>query len=240
MQIQWQSAPTIEAIRDFLQTHSRIHVWKFSLAITSELQEIFLKSFSEDEYVKADRFRYERDRNRFIAARGYMRQILGLYTNHAAGDLVFDYNPQGKPSLRGLTLEFNLSHSGDLGLLAIANDRIVGIDLEEIHPVSDLEKLAARFFTPGEHQRIMKTKGEERVQTFFRTWTCKEAYLKATGVGISKLKSLEIAIQPQQPASFINPQTWDVQEIVPETNFVGAIAAPDLDWRCEFFNSDYI
>jgi 4'-phosphopantetheinyl transferase len=236
MQVQWQSPPTVEVIRDFLQSYGRIHVWRFSLVISSELYETFRQSFSDDEQVKADRFRYARDRDRFVAARGYMRQILGLYTNQAASDLVFDYNPQGKPALRGLTLEFNLSHSEDLGLLAIANDRIVGIDLEAIHPVGDLEKIAARFFTAGEHQRIMKTQGDARVHAFFRTWTCKEAYLKATGVGISKLKSLEISIQPNQAASFINPQSWDVQEIVPASNFVGAIAAPDLDWRCDFFS----
>ncbi|NJN48569.1 MAG: 4'-phosphopantetheinyl transferase superfamily protein [Alkalinema sp. RL_2_19] len=69
---------------------------------------------------------------------------------------------------------------------------------------------------------------------FFRTWTCKEAYLKATGDGLRRLKGLEVAVKPQQGAQFVNPQDWDLQEIQPGEGFVGAIAAPGFDWRVTF------
>jgi 4'-phosphopantetheinyl transferase len=119
-------------------------------------------------------------------------------------------------------LEFNLSHTSNLALLAISIDRPVGIDLEEVRPMENLTKLAARFFTVEEHQNILTADEAGRTELFFRIWTGKEAYLKAIGVGLGGLQSI---MRPD----------WDVREITPAAGFVGAIAAPGKDWQVAFY-----
>jgi 4'-phosphopantetheinyl transferase len=228
--IAWQTAPIELALEP-----GTIDVWRIPLG---DVDQSLRSLLSEDEQLRADRFRYDRDRNRFIMARANMRRILGKYLNRPPASLEFTYGHHGKPNIVGL--EFNISHSADLALLAVCGDRIVGIDIEHIHPMNDLEKLTERFFTAGEHQRIIQVPTDDRevndrTIAFFRTWTCKESYLKATGEGIGKLKDLEIFLKPNQAAYFVNPQDWDVAEIVPEAGFVGAIVAPGVDWQTQFW-----
>jgi 4'-phosphopantetheinyl transferase len=125
-----------------------------------------------------------------------------------------------------------------LALLAVTGDRPVGIDLEQIHPITDLEKLTARFFSAGEHQRLLRLPETQRLPNFFRCWTCKEAYLKATGEGLGQLHRPEVYIQPQQAAYFVNPADWQVQELEVAEGFVGAIAAPGQGWTTRLWQYD--
>jgi 4'-phosphopantetheinyl transferase len=224
---QWQVPPALLELAP-----SQIHVWRLpleqSIANTTLL--------SADEQVRADQFRNERDRRCFVVARCGLRQILGRYLGRDARALEFTYGAYGKPLLANCGLEFNLAHSGDLALVAVATDRPVGVDLERIKPIADLERLAERFFTAGEHQRIIELPPEQRSSAFFRTWTCKEAYLKATGDGLRKLKGLEVVVSLQQMAQLVHPQAWDLQELKPGDGFVAAIAAPGFDWQVDFFD----
>jgi 4'-phosphopantetheinyl transferase len=222
----WRSPPPRLTV-----DRGEVHLWRWRLdralpAITG---------LSSDEQLRADRFRFDRDRQSFIAARSGMRRILGRYLDQDAAAIEFAYGAHGKPFLAHGTIAFNLSHSGDWALLAVAVDRAVGVDIERIKPVAELEKLTARFFAPGEHQRIMVLDQADRLNAFFRTWTCKEAYLKATGDGLGQLKSLEVVVQPQLPARLLRPIGWDLLELVPAIGYVGAIAAPGSDWRVSFF-----
>jgi 4'-phosphopantetheinyl transferase len=235
MRVEWQTNFDASLLSQFIQTDGLIHVWRIDLDVDSSVYSVLTQLLSIDEQARASRFRYDRDRDRFVVARASMRRLLSRYCNQSPSRLQFCYGSHGKPSLGASKLEFNLSHTEDLAVLAIAHDRPVGIDIERIHPMEDLEKIAGRFFVAGEHQRIMQVENADRPRVFFRTWTCKEAYLKATGAGLGKLKSLEVAINPEQAAYCINPQDWDLQEIVPAAGFVGAIAAPGIDWRTQFW-----
>jgi 4'-phosphopantetheinyl transferase len=221
----WQPADSASKLQPGL-----IHVWRWRLDRPSDRAMLVA-----DEQVRADRFRYEHDRQGFVAARCGMRELLGRYLDREPGAIEFTYGAHGKPLLADNALMFNLSHSGEWAMLGIAIDRPIGVDLEQIKPMENVEKLTARFFTPGEHQRLLKTSKSDRTGMFFRTWTCKEAYLKATGEGLGKLKGLEIALGENQAAQFVNPQTWDIQELLPAAGYVGAIAAPDFDWRAVYF-----
>jgi 4'-phosphopantetheinyl transferase len=191
---------------------------------------MFGEILSPDEQARADRFHYARDRDRFVVARATLRTVLGRYLRTAPAQLEFTYGPHGKPSLSQRELEFNLSHSAHLAVIAVTGDRPVGIDLEQVHPIHDLENLTARFFTADEHQRLLRLPEAQRLPSFFRCWTCKEAYLKATGEGLGQLKSPEVDIQPQQLAYLVNPADWQVQELAVEEGFMGAIAAPGHGW----------
>jgi 4'-phosphopantetheinyl transferase len=199
---------------------------------------LFSQVLSADERVRAQRFRYAQHRDRFVIARGALRTLLGCYLQTAPAQLEFTYGPHGKPSLSQGGLEFNLSHSAHLAVIAVAADRPVGIDLEQVHPINDLEKLTERFFTSGEHQRLLRLPAAQRLPNFFRGWTCKEAYLKATGEGLGQLHSPEVYIQPQQAAYFVNPPDWQVQELEVEEGFVGAIAAPGQGWTTRLWQYD--
>ncbi|MFM2429610.1 MAG: hypothetical protein RLZZ511_823 [Cyanobacteriota bacterium] len=225
----WQSVDRAPKLQPGL-----IHVWRWRLDRPSDRAVL-----AADEQARADRFRYDHDRRSFVAARCGMRELLGRYLDREPETIEFTYGKHGKPLLEGNPLMFNLSHSGEWAMLGVALDRPVGVDLEQIKPMDNIEKLTERFFTPGEHQRLLKTAKSDRTEMFFRTWTCKEAYLKATGEGLGKLKGLEISLGMNQAAQFVNPQTWDIQELQPVESYVGAIAAPDFDWRAMYFEFNY-
>jgi 4'-phosphopantetheinyl transferase len=215
-----------------------VHVWRWRLDRPAPAVTL-----AADEQLRADRFRFDCDRQSFVAARSGMRRILGRYLDQDAGAIEFAYGSHGKPLLANGAIEFNLSHSGDWALLAVARDRPVGVDIERIKPMAELEKLTARFLMAAEHERIVSLPEVDRVLAFFRTWTCKEAYLKATGEGLGQLKSLEVAVQPEVPVQLLSPSGWNLLELVPEVGYVGAlvcgrpkvIAAPGADLRVSFF-----
>jgi 4'-phosphopantetheinyl transferase len=224
----WRSAPA-----QLQLIPGEVHLWRWRLdqplpAVTG---------LAADEQLRADRFRFDCDRQSFVAARSGMRRILGRYLNQDAAAIEFAYGSHGKPCLVDGTIEFNLSHSGDWALLAVARDRAVGVDIERIKPMAELEKLTARFLMAAEHERIVSLPEADRLLAFFRTWTCKEAYLKATGEGLGQLKSLEVAAQPEVPVQLLSPPGWNLLELVPEVGYVGAIAAPGSDWRVSFFEA---
>ncbi len=228
MSQQWQAY-----LGDVDLAPGQVHVWRIPLdqwaADTSVL--------TADERIRAERFHRERDRRCFVTARCGLRQILGRYLAQDAAAIEFCYGQYGKPFLTAAPIEFNLSHSAELAVVAVAIDRPVGVDLERIKPVKDLEQLTARFFTPGEHQQIMILPPDQRLLAFFRIWTCKEAYLKATGDGLRQLKGLEVSLNSLPGVQLIHPPDWHLQEIQPGEGFVGAIAAPGFDWRVQLFDS---
>ncbi len=201
-----------------------VHVWRADL---DDLQQVegWLKLLSSDEHDRADRFRFAQHRNRFIAGRGILRSLLSVYLQTDPKSLQFIHGQQGKPTLISNNLHFNLAHSQGLALYAIC-DRPVGIDLEQVRMVSDLESLTQRFFAVNEHHSISNLPTQQQPTAFFRHWTCKEAYLKATGEGLSKLKGLEISLTNSAhlvrvPEGSIH--NWQLQELAPGEGFVGAV-----------------
>ncbi|KAM3096704.1 4'-phosphopantetheinyl transferase family protein [Phormidesmis sp. 146-12] len=201
-----------------------VQVWRADLDDSQQLED-WLKLLSSDEHDRADRFRFAQHRSRFIAGRGILRSLLSLYLQTDPKSLQFTYGQQGKPTLIDHHLHFNLAHSQGLALYAIC-DRPVGIDLEQIRIVSDLQSLTQRFFCVNEHHSISALPPQQQPTAFFRHWTCKEAYLKATGEGLSKLKGLEISLTNsahliQVPEGSIH--NWQLKELAPGEGFVGAV-----------------
>ena len=215
-----------------LQNHE-VHVWRAALDRSPELTQFFAKSLSADEQTRADRFRFEQHRQRFITGRGILRSLLGRYLQIAPDQLQFNYSDKGKPALANQTLQFNLAHSQGLALIAVSLDRPVGVDLEQIRAIADLNLLTQRFFSLTEHAAICNLPLDQQPKAFFRYWTCKEAYLKATGDGLSKLKGLEISLESSRSACLANvsQNEWHLQELAPAEGFVGAIVAFQQDWH---------
>lgn len=212
-----------------------VHVWRASLEKSAIQLQRLAQTLSSDEKQRAGRFRFQHDRDRFIASRGLLRAILGRYLKTSPAQLQFRYGPYGKPELHQAalpTLQFNLSHSQGLMLCAVTHRR-VGVDLEYVRPVSDLNQLTQRFFSAHEHQIIHNLSPDQQPMMFFRYWTCKEALLKAVGDGLMRLGSVEVSLVN----STIEIMRWEgidqasahwvLQSFSPASNCAAAVA---IEW----------
>lgn len=171
-----------------------IDVWCVRLDVALEP---YYATLTEDERNRSARFRFERDRRRYIVARGALRSLLGQYLDTEPAQIRFTYNPFGKPELHsdfGTRLKFNLSHSADLAAIAITTDGAVGVDIEQIKPEADYAEIAR--CDP---------------QTFFEYWTRREAYVKARGEGLQ-----------DGPIEFA--EGWSLCGFEPEPGYIGAVA----------------
>jgi 4'-phosphopantetheinyl transferase len=218
---QWLKAPT-----DLSLSVDDVHVWRVELSRSqSQLQEL-AETLSSDELCRAERFYFEQHRQHFIAGRGMLRTILGRYLGVEPQALRFDYEARGKPILADRFaksgLSFNLSHSQGLALYGVCR-RPIGVDLECIRENTDVSALAKRFFTDREYEVVRSLPPSQQQQVFFRYWTCKEAYLKATGAGLSQLEEVEILLTPTQPAS-LQSEEWSLTELIPANNYLAAVA----------------
>ncbi|MEH1925092.1 4'-phosphopantetheinyl transferase HetI [Nostoc sp.] len=225
----WQPAPT-----DLTLLQDEIHIWRIDLNQPESQLQNLTATLSSDEIARAERFYFPKHRQHFIAGRGSLRTILGRYLGIKPSQVQFNYQHRGKPVLADTFadsgLAFNLSHSQELGLCAVNCTRPIGVDLEYIRPMSDLEALAKRFFLPREYEMLRSLSPNQQQEVFFRYWTCKEAYLKATGDGLSQLEQIEVSLTPTEPAKLEISEDWSLFELVPANNYVAAVAVADFGW----------
>jgi 4'-phosphopantetheinyl transferase len=214
----------------------QVHVWSASLNPSSEEFETYSEILSRDEKQRAERFRFPVHRNRFIAGRGVLREMLGEYLEIFPGDIEFRYSEHGKPFLKAPPnaekLAFNLSHTGDVALLAFGFTPEIGVDIEQLRPMPDREDIAKRFFAPAEAATLSFLPPYEQDAAFFRCWTRKEAFLKARGEGIFHgLKNFEVSVLPDEPPRILKildaedeAAAWSLHELEPCPGFTGALA----------------
>ena len=185
---------------------------------------------ASDEITRADRFRVERPRHEFIIARATLRMLLGDALGADPKALEFEIGQFGKPSLKDHDIEFNVSHSGDVVLVAIGGTRPLGVDVEIEKTHRNFLRLAQRFFAPGEVQRLESVATKEQTAAFYRCWTRKEAYLKARATGITLgLDTFEVAFLPGEAEAVVRtpaddaPENWNVYEIDAATGHAAAL-----------------
>ena len=182
-------------------TDHRVDIWRVRLDLPTSSIQLLEKSLSTDEADRAARFYFPADRNRYIISHGSLRTILALYLHCEPEQFSFLVNAYGKPSLDGEHLEFNLSHSGDLALIAITRERKIGIDVEKVRAGISAEIIGGHYFSKAEMTELQALSPEEREAAFFLCWTRKEAYIKAQGMGLSlPLESFDVSLTPDQPA----------------------------------------
>src|SRR5579872_1541004 len=180
-----------------------VHVWRADLDLPAERIESLSQILSADERVRASRFRYDIDRNRFVVAHGALRILLARYLGAKPYAIEFSQNEFGKPLLNhnhSKELHFNLSHSGTLALFAFARAE-VGVDIERIRPEFTTEQIAERFFSTDEVNDLRALPIHLQAVGFFNCWTRKEAYIKAWGKGLSMpLSDFAVSLRPGDPA----------------------------------------
>ncbi|MBT9316388.1 4'-phosphopantetheinyl transferase family protein [Leptothoe spongobia] len=213
----------IPASADCYQTlnQTTLDLWRIPLA-----QPIQLDTLSEDELTRFKRYRFADDQRKFAVARSSLRQILALYSQQRPVDLAFDYGPYGKPYLRNNgSLQFNLSHSGEYALCGVARQGI-GLDIELLRPMDRLEGLIKRCLAPYEQENLAQIPLNQQSNAFLKYWTCKEAYLKATGQGISEsLTAIEVSFTPY-PQLKVPNQPWQLQVFIPCEGYTAAVVMP--------------
>ncbi len=167
--------------------------------------EPFEPLLSADERERAERFRFDAHRRRFVVARGTLRRFLGAEIGRDPASLRFVLGPRGKPSLADAPdLQFNVSHSVDLALVACTRGRRVGVDLEQVVPLDDLLGMARRTFSRAETAALEAIPEADRLLAFHLAWTRKEAFVKAVGDGLSfPLDSFDVSLAPGEPARIL-------------------------------------
>lgn len=243
--------PSITSLPSPGLSRQDVHVWFCDLSRHEVDRAALVALLSTDEQNRAARFAFDRDRQRFMLSHGLLRLILGRYVGEEEpGQLQFETGAHGKPSLRrrshtGEPIEFSLSHSGQYAVVAVADGRAVGVDVEVCRPDVDALKLAQRFFAPGESQRIAQVHGQEQPGMFYRYWTGKEAYLKGRGVGLSYgLDRFELLFDDQLmqaqvrlTESGILDRDWSVQSLQLGEQIAGAIAVEGEAWQVQMFDA---
>lgn len=201
-----------------------VHSWCVTLDVPPEASARLYSTLSPDERNRSARFRFARDRQRFITARGVLRGLLGRYLGTRPDQIRFTYNAFGKPELSaefGSRLRFNLSHSGDLALIAITTDAAIGVDLERIRPQPDYGAIARSVFSAAEVDQLNSLPSHLYAQAFFNCWTRKEAYVKARGEGLAMPCPVDLDGTPP----------WSLYTLQPAPGYVGALVVEERDRR---------
>jgi 4'-phosphopantetheinyl transferase len=210
----------------------QIHTWFVSLDRSACGDWDWHALLSPEERQRAARFRFDQDRDRFLAAHGILRRVLDSYLPQPA-ELVYGAN--GKPALAGGGLHFNLSHADDRALIAVSATVELGVDLERVRLESDASRIAELCFSPSERRALSLLPPSLQAEGFFKCWTRKEAFVKALGDGLFyPLTDFSVSLDesPDEPARILEiggdeqaAAQWSVHPLAPEPGYVGAIVA---------------
>jgi 4'-phosphopantetheinyl transferase len=218
-----------------------VHVWRASPdqpdAYIRDLKQIL----SPDEQERAAKFYFEADRRRYVVGRSTLRMLVGHCLGTPADRLRFDFGEAGKPSVTAGVLpplQFNVSHSREVVLIALARGRALGIDVEQIRTSVAVDQIAARFFSANEYKGLSLLTADMQRDAFFACWTRKEAYLKASGAGLSlPLDQFEVSLlpgdQPRLIATRHDPAEatrWTLRELDVGHGYKAAMAVEGSDW----------
>lgn len=223
----------------------RVHLWRWSLRCPPDRINTLTQSLNELELDRAGRYHFEHLRQKFVVAHAGLRAILSGYTGIPAEQLAFRFGVQGKPTLidRGGApgLEFNLSDSQDIALAAVTLHQPIGVDVERVRDVPELDSITPTILAPEELGYLRKCEGTDRVAAFLRFWTCKEAIIKAMGVGLSaNLKRIVVDAESAAAGRWFtvhvptSGRTWSVRSLPVDGGYQAALAMEGSGAKVDF------
>jgi 4'-phosphopantetheinyl transferase len=243
--VRWRLPAKLPTLRG-----DQVHVWRVPLDFSPTGVNWLAQFLSKDERNRADRFHFDSDRNHFIAARAWLRIIIGNYLRVEPAELRFDYSRYGKPSLAKpfaevTGLNFNLAHSGELAVLGMTLRRQIGIDVERISGKVAHEEIAQRFFSSSEIACLSAMPQAARPRAFFNCWTRKEAFIKAKGLGLSlDLDQFDVTLDDEEVALLRTQwdhnevEQWSLRALDVGSGYVAALAVEGRDWQLSYWQID--
>jgi len=210
---------------------NEVHIWRASQSVEPAVLSRLRAHLDSAEKARAERFVFPRDRDRFIVARGLLRELLAGYAGCQPAEIEFEYGPQGKPSLASpssaaVRVSFNVSHSHGLAAYAFALGIPLGIDVERVRADFGGTEIAQRYFAPEEVAELNALPAEARAEAFFLCWTRKEAYIKARGEGLQiPLTSFRVSLTPGRPEELraADGFRWELLSFEPAPEYAGAV-----------------
>ncbi|HET9111193.1 MAG TPA: 4'-phosphopantetheinyl transferase superfamily protein [Ktedonobacterales bacterium] len=210
------------------------HVWLADVERLRPMLDLFAGLLSDDERRRADAFARPDDRQRFTLTHGLLRRLLGEYLEVSPAELRFRTEAHGKPWLASPSspMAFNVSHADACVLIAVARGREVGVDIERVGGQSADHLSAADFFSTEERASLAALPADERLEAFYRCWTRKEAYLKATGAGLTTpLDAFTVPLTPIPPSqrrlltesSAPGARRWRLQDLPPVEGYAASL-----------------
>lgn len=210
-----------------------VMVWRVPMETHRPLDDAEWNLLHPDERARAERFKFEEPRIRLVRCRRALRILLGRWLRCDPAGLQFLYGDYGKPELTGIAdaPAFNVSHSHDWGLIAIADTGALGIDVERMDPRTTWPGLARRFYSPREVATLEALATEQQLAGFYRIWTGKESFIKAIGRGLSfPLASFSVQGDPALPPQLLAvdndaqaPQCWRMQTVSPADGYAATV-----------------
>lgn len=222
----WTSAPHAPPLED-----GEVQIWRVALEPPPEALARFERCLAPDELARADRFHFARERRRYVVTRAALRILLGRMLSLEAADVCLQYGAEGKPSLATAhqsDLQFNVAHSHELALVALARGPALGVDLEYRRELDDAQRIAQRFFSTQEVAALLAAPAAQQQTLFFRIWTRKEAFVKATGKGLSQeLDAFDVMAADGSPLSHVAfngaVTPWRVFDLTPGEPYAAAL-----------------
>lgn len=199
---QWYSQSALSYANNIANlAENEVHVWLNYLNVHEARIKHLYPLLSDAEKERSERFKFYKHRKAFIASHGFMHTVLGYYINTPANEIKFSHTKLGKPALienqNPDLIQFNLSHSNNIAMLAVCKQHALGIDVEYAKRKTEWNGISKRFFTPNEQQQLFKLNKDEQKNAFFQIWTRKEAHMKVTGMGLSlSPTNFEVSVPP--------------------------------------------
>lgn len=225
--VDWQKTQPAELNRN------AVHIWRIALPDFLSHLDSFKTLLDDNEINSADRFHFKKDHDRYVISHGALRIILARYLNVEPQSIVYEKASHGKPFLKDHPeFKYNLTHSGQMVLCAINLEKELGVDVEYLDKKVEYIELADRFFESNESAFIARQQGDALKHAFFKTWTQKEAFIKAIGLGLSfPLKNFRVEAAPDLPGDLIavnddvlRVSDWRLESFQVADDYFGAVA----------------
>lgn len=173
-----------------------VHLWLTRLVFSDDQLFSYQNLLSDAEMMRGNRLIKRSDQEKFFLSKAILRRILARYLNLPPEKIEFKLGKNGKPYVDRADFHFNVSHSGDCLLIGVTAGNEIGVDVEHVREKQDVIALAERFFSKAEYDAIKILSSENQIAAFYRCWTRKEAFIKATGLGLSfGLSNFEVAVE---------------------------------------------
>lgn len=226
---------------------NEIHIWYGNTALTKDFIPKYYNLLSLDEKEKAKKFRFEKDANQFICCRSLLRILSAHYLNTVPKSINFSYGKYNKPDYNpSKSLKFNVSHSGDYGMIGFALNSEIGVDVEKIKSNFDAFDIAQNFFSELEIKALKNIDIKESKEAFFRCWTRKEGFIKAKSKGLSfPLDAFSVSLDSDSSAELLETKwnhgekkIWSLYSFKPAEEYISAICVNHHIKKVQYYNWD--